>query len=155
MPEVKRYHATETGLVEGQALGRINVVLAVDHDRVAADADRLRAELECSRGDFVQLERISDALQQHLTAADERADRLEAGIKWETERNALLLTSLTEAEDMLSITSLEAGQRIDQLEGLLREALPALDLAAGAFKSVKPIRNKVRAELKPTEGIKS
>lgn len=39
----------------------------------------------------------------------------------------------------------------DVLEGLLREALPALDLAAGAFKSVRPIRNKVRAALKPAE----
>lgn len=59
------------------------------------------------------------ALQLRLTAADERADSLESGIKWESDRNALLLASLTEGEDMLSITSLEAGQRIDQLEGLL------------------------------------
>ena len=61
----------------------------------------------------VAAERREQALQQRLTAADERAD---------------------------------------VLEGLLREALPALDLAAGAFKSVKPIRNKVRAALKPAEG---
>ncbi|UNM20875.1 hypothetical protein K0P33_05290 [Pseudomonas sp. ArH3a] len=80
MSEVKRYHVTEAGLVEGQALGRINVVLGADHDRVTADAERLRAELECSRGDFAQLERISEALQQRLTAADERADVLETAL---------------------------------------------------------------------------
>lgn len=45
-----------------------------------------------------------------------------------------------------------ADERADVLEGLLREALPALYLAAGAFKSVKPIHNKVRAALKPVEG---
>ena len=52
---VKRYHVTEAGLVEGQALGRINVVLGADHDRVTAERD---------------------ALQQRLTAADERVDAL-------------------------------------------------------------------------------
>ena len=50
-------------------------------DRVTADADRLRAELECSRGDFAQLERISDALQQRLTAADERGRELEGLVR--------------------------------------------------------------------------
>ncbi|WP_426125247.1 hypothetical protein [Pseudomonas sp. PSPC2-3] len=56
MSDVKRYHVTDAGLVEGQALGRINVVLGADHDRVTAERD---------------------ALQQRLTAADERADVLE------------------------------------------------------------------------------
>ena len=55
MSEVKRYHVTEAGLVEGQALGRINVVLGADHDRVTA---------EC------------DALQVLLTTADEKNDTL-------------------------------------------------------------------------------
>lgn len=55
MSDVKRYHVTEAGLVEGQALGRINVVLGADHDRVTAERD---------------------ALQQRLTAADERASEL-------------------------------------------------------------------------------
>lgn len=56
MSEVKRYHVTEAGLVEGSALGRINVVLGADHDRVTAERD---------------------ALQALLTAADERVDLLE------------------------------------------------------------------------------
>ncbi|NVZ19553.1 hypothetical protein HX794_07870 [Pseudomonas costantinii] len=56
MSEVKRYHVTEAGLVEGEALGRISVVLGADFDRVTAERD---------------------ALQTLLTAADERADLLE------------------------------------------------------------------------------
>lgn len=96
MSEVKRYHVTEAGLVEGEALGRINVVLGADHDRVTADAARLRAELECSRGDFAQLERISEALQQRLTAADERADVLEAEVK-RLNRAKLSLKELAES----------------------------------------------------------
>ena len=55
MTSVKRYHLTETGLVEGESLGRLSVVLAADFDRVTAERD---------------------ALQQRLTAADERADLL-------------------------------------------------------------------------------
>lgn len=49
----------------------------------------------------------------------------------------------------------EIGRRLtaaDVLEGLLRDALPSLDLAADAFKSAKTIRNKVRAALKPAVG---
>lgn len=41
MSEVKRYHVTEAGLVEGEALGRLSVVLAADHDRVTAERDAL------------------------------------------------------------------------------------------------------------------
>ncbi|MFL1495616.1 hypothetical protein [Pseudomonas antarctica] len=68
MSEVKRYHVTEAGLVEGQSLGRINVVLGADHDRVTAERD---------------------ALQRRLTAADERVDLLErdkARIDWLAEQ---------------------------------------------------------------------
>ncbi|WP_155952214.1 hypothetical protein [Pseudomonas sp. CHM02] len=52
---VKRYHVTEAGLVEGPALGRLNVVLGADHDRVTAERD---------------------ALQQRLTAAEQRNEEL-------------------------------------------------------------------------------
>lgn len=47
-----------------------------DFDRVTADADRLRAELECSRGDFAQLERISERLQARLNTADQTVDEM-------------------------------------------------------------------------------
>ena len=47
-----------------------------------------------------------------------------------------------------------ADERADVLEGFLREAMPALDLAASAFKSAMPVRSKVRAALKPAEPAK-
>ncbi len=79
--EVKRYHATEAGLVEGSALGRINVVLASDYDaavthirdlELLAGQELKSTELATNAGLRVCLER--DALQALLTAADERAD---------------------------------------------------------------------------------
>lgn len=60
MTKVKRYHLTETGLVEGESLGRLSVVLAADFDAAVEHVARLVAE--------------RDALQQRLNAADERAD---------------------------------------------------------------------------------
>jgi hypothetical protein len=84
MSEVKRYHVTEAGLVEGSALGRINVVLASDYDaavthirdlELLAGQEMKSTELATNAGLRVCLER--DALQALLTAADERADVLE------------------------------------------------------------------------------
>ena len=87
-------------------------------------------------------ERREQALQLHLNAADERVDHLEAGIKWESDRNALLLASLTEAEDMLSVTSLEAGQRLAaaerrnaELSGHLTQAHKFVEATYGAADS--------------------
>ncbi|NMZ81357.1 hypothetical protein [Pseudomonas mandelii] len=60
MNEVKRYHVSETGLSEGLSLGRTTVVLVADFDRVTAERD---------------------ALQQSLTAADQRVDDLETEFK--------------------------------------------------------------------------
>ena len=77
-------------------------------DRVTADADRLRAELECSRGDFAQLERISDALQQRLTAADERADVLETALRKIKAR----LDAYAEADMRMPESSVEVSQVI-------------------------------------------
>lgn len=70
MSEVKRYHVTEAGLVEGQALGRINVVLGPDYDSA------VQCFLTAAEG-CVSAERRERALQALLTAADERADVLE------------------------------------------------------------------------------
>ena len=56
MSEVQRYYVGKYGLVEGESMGRLSVVLVADFDRVTAERD---------------------ALQALLTAADERADVLE------------------------------------------------------------------------------
>ena len=98
-------------------------------------------------GERTTLQSKIDALQALLTAADERVDRLESGIKWEAERNALLLASLTEAEDMLSVTSLEAGRRIEQLEELLRD----INDAPGGSQFKKHIDALLKPE-EPKEG---
>ncbi|XVJ46849.1 hypothetical protein ACDZ94_20315 [Pseudomonas sp. UBT] len=67
MSEVKRYHVTEAGLVEGQALGRINVVLGSDYDSA------VQCFLTAAEG-CVAAERRERALQRRLSAADERVD---------------------------------------------------------------------------------
>lgn len=42
---VKRYYVGKYGLVEGEALGRLSVVLAADHDRVTAERNDLHKRL--------------------------------------------------------------------------------------------------------------
>ncbi|WP_189635949.1 hypothetical protein [Pseudomonas chlororaphis] len=65
MSKVKRYYVGKYGLVEGEALGRLGVVLVADYDRV--DAER-------------------DALQAALIAKDQRVDDLEAALKFYADR---------------------------------------------------------------------
>ena len=97
MSEVKKYHVGDSGLIEGEALGRITVYLAADYDRLIdvylAAGDRAQAlatrihhleqsekqaqetvTLALSTGARVALER--DALQQRLTVQDQREDDL-------------------------------------------------------------------------------
>lgn len=74
MSEVKRYHVTEAGLVEGQALGRINVVLGADFDN--ATRLFLDAAERC-----VASERREKELQRRLTAADERWGELVSAVR--------------------------------------------------------------------------
>ncbi|WP_448675826.1 hypothetical protein MOQ67_05145 [Pseudomonas sp. LY-1] len=81
MSEVKRYHVTEAGLVEGQALGRINVVLGADFDRVTAGLASANSDREAYAQNAIDLRKRVDALQQRLTAADERADVLEGALR--------------------------------------------------------------------------
>lgn len=92
MSEVKRYHVTETGLVEGESLGRLSVVLAADLDRVTAERDAALAELGRYQSLFNQAQKAIDRLNElhrkrmaeigrSLTAADERADVLENALR--------------------------------------------------------------------------
>ncbi|OZY38544.1 hypothetical protein CJF35_02965 [Pseudomonas lundensis] len=98
MSEVKRYHVTETGLVEGESLGRLSVVLAADFDRVTAERDAALAELGRYQSLFNQAQKAIDRLNElhrkrmaeigrRLTAADERADVLE-GLLREVQKSA-------------------------------------------------------------------
>lgn len=56
-----------------------------------------------------------------------------------------LATGLGYMNVTTAISTLRA--RLGERDALLREALPALDLAATAFKSAKPVRAKIRAAL--------
>ena len=89
--EVKRYHVTETGLVEGESLGRLSVVLAADFDRVTAGRDAALAELGRYQSLFNQAQKAIDRLNElhrkrmaeigrRLTAADERNDSRDSEI---------------------------------------------------------------------------
>lgn len=122
MESVKRYHVTETGLVEGQALGRINVVLGADFDRITAERD---------------------ALQQRLTTADQRIDELEAApvppqgdaqpVDWDSIRKAVIF--------------LGASKQVDQLNTLCLEykatALAACNAQIESRKEVERLRVKM------------
>ncbi|MDU9039950.1 hypothetical protein NHG97_14730 [Pseudomonas corrugata] len=108
MSEVKKYHVGDSGLIEGEALGRITVYLAADYDRLIdvylAAGDRAQAlatrihhleqsekqaqetvTLALSTGARVALER--DALQQRLTVQDQRVDDLGAALKFYADRD--------------------------------------------------------------------
>lgn len=87
MSTVKYYHLTEKGLEEGEALGRISVVLKADYDALKAESkclaelddqtikqlgDRLResqSELTKARELAVDLYEVAGALQGITTAA--------------------------------------------------------------------------------------
>lgn len=85
MSEVRRYYVGKYGLVEGESLGRLSVVLAAEFDRVTAERDAVRETLENSytaedherlvaKGQELNVKYI-EKLEQRLTAADERADQ--------------------------------------------------------------------------------
>lgn len=111
MSEVKRYHVTEAGLVEGSALGRINVVLGADFDQVTA---RLKEGITKHWKIVCDQRSKIDALQALLAAADERAD---------------------------------------VLEGLVGEVLDAVGREPLDLDAVLRLRARMRAALKPAEGV--
>lgn len=105
---VKRYHVTLGGLVEGQALGRLNAVLAADHDRVTAERDALRNEIGQVTGEYDRALNKIDALQQLLAEADERVDVLKTALK----KISVRCLAYIEAEREMPEPSVEVCQMI-------------------------------------------
>lgn len=125
-------------------------VRAEDFDRITAERDaalgREAALIEkitairAEHDDRIKFRNIRcDELQQRLTAADEALDK---------------------ADDEFSLMSLEAGQRIDVLEGLLRDSKDVMsgiwdtsyDHEAGDALAALDLMGRIDAALKPAEG---
>ena len=125
MSEVKRYHVTETGLVEGESLGRLSVVLAADFDRKTAERDAALAELGRYQSLFNQAQKAIDRLNElHRKRMAEIGRRLTA-----------------------------ADERADVLEGLVGEVLDAVGREPLDLDAVLRLRARMRAALKPAEGV--
>ncbi|WP_155296033.1 hypothetical protein [Pseudomonas gelidaquae] len=121
-----------------ETLGRINVVLGADHDRVTAERDALQLLLNQRDEQVESLEQQREAelrngqdMQQRLTAADELV----------CERTASLLECGTRRKAL--------ERRVDVLEGLLREVV-APD-PYGEFLGWQ-LDAKIDAALKTAEG---
>lgn len=96
MTKVKRYHLTETGLVEGESLGRLSVVLAADYDAAVEQIAQLeqlnvlgQETVTLGLNTTARLVAERDALQLQLNQRDERIDRLEADKRAMTETHVL------------------------------------------------------------------
>lgn len=102
MESVKRYHVGDAGLVEGEALGRLNVVLAADHDAAIAHMRLGMKQLEQSEqqaqetvtlalSTSLRVSRENEALQERLNKSDQAADEtMDAGEKVLAEAERLL-----------------------------------------------------------------
>lgn len=80
MSEVKRYHLTEAGLVEGESLGRLSVVLAADYDTSVAHIRELEKINKAERG---TVDLAFEAVKSQIGATDaliQRAARLERAL---------------------------------------------------------------------------
>ncbi|MBD9459156.1 hypothetical protein IB241_15850 [Pseudomonas sp. PDM05] len=137
MSEVKRYHVTETGLVEGESLGRLSVVMAADYDAAVEYIARLeqlnvlgQETVALGLNTTARLVAERDALQQRLTAADERADRLEA------------LTN----EDLIAIARHAALNSVHRYN-----YMPCLPEEANNWEPHYWVIEAMRAALKPAE----
>ncbi len=133
---------------DGPAFGRPDV----DYDKLFSvevvplyypgEVERLRTELGEAKGEYDRAANKVAALTDQL-AALEALHGGELGLPKEgwPEYHKRKMESLRD------LTAGHYQRRLSNLEALLREALSSLDLAAGAFKSAKPVRNKVRAAL--------
>lgn len=76
MSEVKRYYVGDAGLVEGESLGRITVVLVADFDRVTAERDALQLLLNDRDEQLHTLDQSRRAHFDNGVAAERRAEEL-------------------------------------------------------------------------------
>lgn len=129
MSEVKRYHVTDTGLVEGQALGRINVVLGPDYDSA------VQCFLTAAEG-CVAAERRADALQALLTAADERADHWRSVASESTCRAAELNARADETDRVLRSSVPGDFKNATSAVGAVQNYIASLEREIETFPSV-------------------
>lgn len=152
MSEVKRYHLTEAGLVEGVALGRLNVVLA--------------AEYEAAVEEIAKLKQLNALEQETVTLALNTSTQIVA------ERDEL--QRLLDHKEQQRESELRNGQAGDRLVGELQERLTAADELADVLygtcverdgllrewlndfgrthSGLLRLRKRTRAALKPAEG---
>lgn len=93
------------------------------------EVERLRTELSAVKFNL-------DKTDKGLLAADAEVRRLRKTIDGMNDAHANVV------EDNAAIRA-----QLAERDALLIEVLPSLDLAAGAFKSAKPVRNKVKAAI--------
>ncbi len=109
------------------------------HDYRQYIAERLAGDFACTLAQHLEERKArEEALQQRLNAANETIDK---------------------ADDEFSLLSLEAGQRIDELEELLTEALRSVDYHAGMQREdggdrLYGLLARIGAALKPAEGAR-
>ena len=165
MSEVKRFRADHRHVVETE-FDDAQFVGVADFDRVTAEREALQVRVNELREDFQELSEQSERRGRQASEFEERMGDLQAENGKLQDRISLLSDSGEHVEshlekqadvlrircDALQTLPNAADERADVLEGLLREAMPALDLAASAFKSAMPVRSKVRTALKPAEG---
>jgi hypothetical protein len=83
MDRMRRYHVGDAGLVEGEALGRLSVVLAADFDRLKGEREALQQLLNQRDEALHSLEQRRYAEQQACQAAERDAERY----RWLRSRN--------------------------------------------------------------------
>lgn len=144
MSEVKRYHLTEAGLVEGVALGRLNVVLA--------------AEYEAAVEEIAKLKQLNALEQETVTLALNTSTQIVA------ERDEL--QRLLDHKEQQRESELRNGQAGDRLVGELQQRLTAaderVDVLEGLLHKAHPFTNdvvhdvdvwlEIDAALKPVNG---
>ncbi len=141
MSEVKRYHLTETGLVEGVALGRLNVVLAADYEVARVREHELQQRLNAADEELDQCHSMALMIEEKEWAEHVGKGNISSRVE---SAFTQLHNELSEARQGLTA----ADGRADVLVGLLREVV-ALD-PRGEFLGWQ-LDGKIDAALKPAE----